>query len=145
MTLQILIAKNRKGRVPKMPLKQCDQMAKLLLNLRPFTTMKICPIAYKISKAGTNVYQLLKNYTENCPKTFKIMPKGWNFAKTGHTDWYLGRHRWKQSCSLYRPISLNTNVFCKKWAKPGLFFIYFWSFQTNDRYNFYNKSMWKNV
>ena len=30
-----------------------------------------------------------------------------------------------------------------KWANPGLFFVYFWSFL--KKYNFYNKSMWKNV
>ena len=28
-------------------------------------------------------------------------------------------------------------------GQPGLFFIYFQSFQTNNKYNFYNKSMWK--
>ena len=31
----------------------------------------------------------------------------------------------------------------KKWAILGLFFVYFRSF--NKQYNFYNKSMWKNV
>ena len=31
-----------------------------------------------------------------------------------------------------------------KWANPGLFFVYFWSFQTNIT-NFCNKYMWKNV
>ena len=30
--------------------------------------------------------------------------------------------------------------FFKKWAIPGLFFVYFWSF-SNKQYNFYNKSM----
>ena len=30
-----------------------------------------------------------------------------------------------------------------KWANPGLFFVYFGSFQTNIT-NFYNKYMWKN-
>ena len=34
--------------------------------------------------------------------------------------------------------------FHKKWANPGLFFVYFQSFQTNIT-NFYNKYMWKNV
>ena len=36
------------------------------------------------------------------------------------------------------------NFFLKKWANPGLFFVYFRSFQVNQ-YNFYNKSMRKNV
>ena len=31
-----------------------------------------------------------------------------------------------------------------KWANPGLFIVYFWSFHTNIT-NFYNKYMWKNV
>ena len=61
-------------------------MAKLLFNLLPFETMKICPTAYKIIKAGTNVCQMLKNYTKNCPKTYKIMSKWQNFDKSGHTD-----------------------------------------------------------
>ena len=30
-------------------------------------------------------------------------------------------------------------------GQPGLFFVYFRCFQTNIKYNFYNKSMWKNV
>ena len=33
-------------------------------------------------------------------------------------------------------------IFLKKWSNPGLFFVYFWSFQTNIP-NFYNKYMWK--
>ena len=32
------------------------------------------------------------------------------------------------------------HLFFKKWANPDLFFIYFRSFQTNNK--FYNKSMW---
>ena len=34
------------------------------------------------------------------------------------------------------------NLFLKEWANPGPFFVYFWSFQTNNTI-FYNKSMWK--
>ena len=36
------------------------------------------------------------------------------------------------------------DYFFIKWANPGLFFVYFRSFQTNNTI-FYNKSMWKNV
>ena len=36
------------------------------------------------------------------------------------------------------------SFFKKKWANPGLFFVYFRSFQTNIT-KFYNKYMWKNV
>ena len=36
------------------------------------------------------------------------------------------------------------NIYIFKWANPGLFFIYFRSFQTNNTI-FYNKSMWNNV
>ena len=32
-----------------------------------------------------------------------------------------------------------------KWANPGLFFVYFRSFSKKHQYNFYKKSMWKNV
>ena len=39
-------------------------------------------------------------------------------------------------------LSLSHFFSSKKWAKPGLFFVYFWSF-SNKQYNFYNKSMWK--
>ena len=45
-------------------------------------------------------------------------------------------------------IFLNTFQLCSytffKWANPGLFFVYFWSFQTNIT-NFNNKYLWKNV
>ena len=46
---------------------------------------------------------------------------------------------------LLRSISIYYNYYYYyfKWAIPGLFFVYFWSF--NKQYNFYNKSMWKNV
>ena len=37
------------------------------------------------------------------------------------------------------------NSFFKKIASPGLFFVYFWSFETNKQYNFYHKSILKNV
>ena len=40
---------------------QCDQVARLLFDIWPFTT------------------------TKNCQYTFKILPKWWNFAKSGHT------------------------------------------------------------
>ena len=33
--------------------------------------------------------------------------------------------------------------FFKKWANPGLFFVYFGSFSNQHHYNFYNKYMWK--
>ena len=42
--------------------------------------------------------------------------------------------------SYSRKIKIKGRVFLKKWANPGLFFVYFRSFQTN---NFYNKYMWK--
>ena len=35
-------------------------------------------------------------------------------------------------------------IFCsffKKWANPGLFFVYFWSFSNKHYYNFYNRLM----
>ena len=37
----------------------------------------------------------------------------------------------------------NHKLFFKKWAIPGLFFVYFWSY-SNKQYNFYNNSKWKN-
>ena len=52
---------------------------------------------------------------------------------------------WKEKkISAVKPFGRRNKqwVFLKKWAKPGLFFVYFQSF-SNKQYNFYNKSMWK--
>ena len=38
--------------------KQCDQMARLFLNIGPFTSTKICPMVYKICQSRS------KNFAE---------------------------------------------------------------------------------
>ena len=58
--------------------RQSDQMARLFVNIRPFSTVKISPI---LTKKGSNFCPTLFK-----PKTFKILPKWRNFAKSGHTD-----------------------------------------------------------
>ena len=51
--------------------------------------------------------------------------------------------RWKNIWwSILATEKLSNGLFLK-WANPGLFFVYFRSFQTNII--FYNKYMWKNV
>ena len=45
----------------------------------PFTTMKICPIAYFSAKVGS------KCYPKNWPKTINYLPKWQNFNKSSET------------------------------------------------------------
>ena len=41
---------------------------------------------YKIfARIGSQFYQILNSYSRNGPKTYKILPKWRNFAKSGHT------------------------------------------------------------
>ena len=54
---------------------------------------------------------------------------------------YVNRY-YLLSLNLKKPKFASAYIFYKKWANPGLFFIYFWSFQTNNTI-FYNKSMRK--
>ena len=51
----------------------------------PFTTIKICPIAYKVAQVGLKVYQIPNKTFFKWPKNSKIWPKYRNFAKYGHT------------------------------------------------------------
>ena len=44
--------------------------------------MKISPTAWKITNVAVEVCQILN---KNCPKSFKILPKQWNFTKSGHS------------------------------------------------------------
>ena len=45
---------------------------------------------------------------------------------------------------MYGSVVCRTIHLLKNWANPGLFFVYFWSFQSNITI-FCNKYMWKNV
>ena len=59
------------------------------LNIWLFKTMKMCP-KYKIfAKVGSQFCQILNSYSRNCQKLFKILSKCRNFAKSGHTAYYL--------------------------------------------------------
>ena len=78
----------------------------------------------------------------------------WHFINT--TDYHLGRYKPSPPSTkefhastffegnLASPTKKINIVGSKKWAIPGLFFIYFQSF-SYKLYNFYNKSMWKYV
>ena len=46
-----------------------------MVNNWPFTTMKICPIALKLAKVGSKVYQIINKRFKNWPNTFKISLK----------------------------------------------------------------------
>ena len=64
---------------------QCDQMARLLFNILPFSAMIIWQIAYK---NGQSMVKILPNAIwtlSKWPKFFNFVVKWQNFAKSGHT------------------------------------------------------------
>ena len=64
-------------------------MARLFVNIWPLTPMKICPIAWKFPKVGSNLCPMQNEGLENSPKAFKMWQKWRIFAKSGHTGWYV--------------------------------------------------------
>ena len=53
-------------------------------------------------------------------------PTGHHSGSADVTLW-----RWSQSCKAFILVT-----FFKKWAIPGLFFVYFWSYSNKHQYNF---------
>ena len=50
-------------------LEQCDQMARLLFNVWPFTSMKTCPMACKFCQSRSPIFSQIGNKpTKNCPR-----------------------------------------------------------------------------
>ena len=83
---------------------QCDQMGILLFNLEPSTTMTICPVAQKCQSWYLQKFAKYKiSHPKNCPKTFKILPKWRNFAKSGHSiannDNLMINDKWSRATS----------------------------------------------
>ena len=62
-----------------------------------------------------------------------------------YTQYLMYNHVLDNENMLQQVITFLTMHSFKKWSNPGLFFIYFRSFSNKHQYNFYNKSMWKNV
>ena len=46
----------------------------------------------KFANGVTKVWQILYKPYQSCPKSFKILPKWWNFGKYGHTATHLPTH-----------------------------------------------------
>ena len=65
---------------------QCDQMAFIVFIIGTLTTMKNCPIVYKIYQSLEQFLPNTKQTLIKLPKTVKFLPKWQNFAKSGHTD-----------------------------------------------------------
>ena len=59
----------------------------------------------------------------------------------GAIPWKNGVDFWSISIK----IKSHNTFFLKKWPNPGLFLVYVRSFSNKHQYNFYNKSIWKNV
>ena len=57
-------------------------------NIGPFITIEIRPKAFQFTKDGIKFCHILNYAFRNCPKTCRILPIWWNFAKSGHTDGY---------------------------------------------------------
>ena len=66
---------------------QCDQIARSILNIWPFTVTKICPMALFFCQSSNNILPITKLTFKLLPKTFDIFSKFSNFTKSGHTDW----------------------------------------------------------
>ena len=64
---------------------QCDQMGRLFFHFRPFTSLRICPMTYKICQSGSQRMPNTSYTVKKLPISCKILPKWWNFAKSGHT------------------------------------------------------------
>ena len=62
-------------------------VARLSFNIWPFGTLKISPTVSQICQSTRLSILPNDKYTVNfLPKTCKLLPKWWNFAKFGHTD-----------------------------------------------------------
>ena len=71
---------------PGRPPGQCVQMAKLYFNILPFSTMKMCPIAYKIGQSKLKTLANTNWTLSKWPKCFNVVVKWTNFTKASHTD-----------------------------------------------------------
>ena len=71
----------------KFPCEKCDQMGKLFVKIWPFVYMneKLPIVLQRLTYLELHTKVTLKEL----PKTFKILPKWQNFAKSGHTGWWL--------------------------------------------------------
>ena len=54
-------------------------------NIWSFRRLKICPMAWNICHGRFQMFPSTKLTPKMLPKTCAILPKGWNFAKSGHT------------------------------------------------------------
>ena len=85
---------------------QCDQMVRLFFIFLPFPAMKISPIKPLICKS---MFSIL-------PKTWKLLPKWQNFAKSGHTDHGLSvQVSWRVLENFPLPRFIFPNWICSKW------------------------------
>ena len=75
---------------------QCDQMDRLFAQFWPISAMKICPIAYRISQINLKILLNIKWTLSKWQKFFNIMPKWWNFAKSGQTKLSLESNKKKK-------------------------------------------------
>ena len=91
-----------------------------------------------------------KPASEQLPSTSDVLPRN---RRTGHCQGREKTCHWSGNekpqnvycCkSFRRRDNFRGLTFIFKWANPGLFLIYYQSF-SNKQYNFYNKSLWKNV
>ena len=108
--------------------RQCDRMAKLFLNIWPFTTLKICPKAWQICQSAFKLLPNLKINLKRTAKYFQSFAKSRSFAKCGHTEpRELMAHLIKDLIKSFVLLTLKSCVkyFFKKMAIPVLFFIDF--------------------
>ena len=65
---------------------QCDQMDRLFFNIWTFTSMKTCPIAFKICQSRFQNFPKQEIIPQKITQDFVDFPKWQNFTKSGHTE-----------------------------------------------------------
>ena len=106
-TFNLNVVVERNLRCPLYCCEQCDQMSSLFFNIWPITSMKICPMAYKICQSRLKSMQ----YTQ---KTFEILPIWRKFAKSDRTgcDTHFDTKTWTVFAPLlkWQKCILSTNI-----------------------------------
>ena len=82
----LIVKRHTFVRAREMTFNQCDQMARLLVNIWPLKPIKICPIASFFTKVGSTLCQIRNYRCQKLPKTSKYCQSVRNFlAKFCHT------------------------------------------------------------
>ena len=88
----------------------------IIFNIWLFTTMKICPLALQICQNKLKILPNTKWTLSKWPKCFNILPKWWNFAKSGHTLWGWKKERKKGGAKTSCFQNFQSRISCIRWS-----------------------------